>query len=172
MHHPHDQWFEENTGDMYTSQEIMDIYEEWQRHTEARGARAGMARLLMHQLTHRFGELSPEIEERIQQASVGTLTIWAERVATAQSVEDVVHEEREHADALQQVQAIYEEWQQHHRAEGERAGLARLLMHLLAQRFGEVPAEVEARIRQASADTLTRWAERVLTAESIEDVLA
>lgn len=162
----------ENTGGMYTSQEIMDIYADWEHRTEARGARAGMARLLMHQLTHRFGELSPEIEERIQQASVGTLTIWAERVATAQSIEDVVHEEHEHTDTLQQVQAIYEEWQQHHRVEGERAGLARVLMHQLAQRFGEVPAEAEERIRQASADTLTRWAERVLTAASIDDVLA
>lgn len=72
----------------------------------------------------------------------------------------------------QEIMEIYEEWQQRHRAEGERAGMARLLMNLLAQRFGAVPPEVETRIQDASADTLTRWAERMLTAPSIDDVLA
>jgi hypothetical protein len=80
----------ENTGDMYTSQEIMDIYEEWQQRHEANGARAGMARLLMIQLAQRFGEVPAEVEERIRQASADTLTRWAGRVLTAESIDDVL----------------------------------------------------------------------------------
>lgn len=80
----------ENTGDMYTSQEIMDIYEEWQQRHEANGERAGMARLLTNLLAQRFGEVPPEAAERIRQASADTLTRWAERVLTAESIDDVL----------------------------------------------------------------------------------
>lgn len=80
----------ENTGDMYTSQEIMDIYEEWQERHRAEGARALLVRLLTHQLAQRFGEVPAEAEERIRQASADTLTRWAERVLTAASIDDVL----------------------------------------------------------------------------------
>jgi hypothetical protein len=75
-------------------------------------------------------------------------------------------------DTLQEVRVIYEEWEQRTEAKGERAGLARLLLRLLAQRFGAVPPDAAARIQQASSDTLTRWAERLLSAQSIDDVFA
>jgi hypothetical protein len=35
-----------------------------------------------------------------------------------------------------------------------------------------VPADVEARLRQASLDELTRWGTRVLTAATLDDVFA
>jgi hypothetical protein len=51
---------------------------------------------------------------------------------------------------------------------GRRASLR----EQLEQRFGELPAEVTDRLEQASAELLTRWARRVLTAATLAEVLA
>lgn len=158
----------ENTGDMDTLQEVRVIYEEWQRHHRADGARALLVRLL----AQRFGAVPPYAMARIQQASADTVALWAEHLATAESIDDVVHEEPQGTDTLQQAQRIYQAWVQRSEAQSERAGMARLVMRLLAQRFGAVPPDVAAQIRQASADTLTLWAERLLSAQSIDDVFA
>ena len=64
--------------------------------------------------------------------------------------------------------------------EGEQAGLkqglqrgeARVLTALLRLRFGDLPVAVQQRIEAADADTLLRWSERVLTAQTLEEVLA
>jgi len=158
----------EKTGNMDTLQEVQVIYEEWMQRHQADGAR----KLLTHILIQRFGEVPPDAAARIQQASADTLTLWAGRLATAESIDDVVHDERRSVDTLQQVQRIYEEWVQRTEAQGAHDGLTRLLMRLLAQRFGTVPPDAAARIQQASADTLTLWAERLLSAQSIDDVFA
>ncbi|WP_437627152.1 Rpn family recombination-promoting nuclease/putative transposase [Sorangium sp. So ce1151] len=57
------------------------------------------------------------------------------------------------------------------RAEGRAQGRAQTLLELLAARFGEVPAEVSARILAADEATLVTWTARVLTAPTPEDVL-
>ncbi|HEU4412187.1 MAG TPA: DUF4351 domain-containing protein [Polyangiaceae bacterium] len=56
--------------------------------------------------------------------------------------------------------------------EGRLEGEAKVLLKQLALRFGPVPEGVEARVRSASEAELDRWAERVLTAASLDDVLA
>ena len=57
-------------------------------------------------------------------------------------------------------------------AEGQVAGQAGLLLHLLERRFGAVPETVRDRVRGASVTELEAWAEAVLTAASIDEVLA
>ena len=54
--------------------------------------------------------------------------------------------------------------------EGEARGQARILLRQLSLRFGQVPTDVEARISSASVDDFERWAERVLTATSMNEV--
>jgi len=49
-------------------------------------------------------------------------------------------------------------------------GQIKLLMALLRQRFGEVPAWAAARLREAAPAQLETWALRVLEAESLEEV--
>jgi hypothetical protein len=44
-----------------------------------------------------------------------------------------------------------------------------MLLYLLAARFGEVPAEMLARVEAADQGVLERWAVRVLTAKTPED---
>ena len=55
---------------------------------------------------------------------------------------------------------------------GERRGQARMLLKLLTIRFGPVPAEMSAHVMAADQATLSRWAARVLTAPTLETVLA
>ena len=56
------------------------------------------------------------------------------------------------------------------RAEGRVEGRAETLLLQLTKRFGSPGREVEARVRQATEIELTRWAEAVLTAPSLEQV--
>jgi predicted transposase YdaD len=58
------------------------------------------------------------------------------------------------------------------RVEGQREGQARVLITLLTTRFGTLPAALTERIRNADCDQLDRWALRVLTAASLDEVFA
>lgn len=55
-------------------------------------------------------------------------------------------------------------------AKGRREGEAALILRLLARRFGALPEDVEARVREANADTLARWGDRVLDARTLDAV--
>ena len=47
-----------------------------------------------------------------------------------------------------------------------------MLTRLLEQRFGALPAATQAALRQADTGQLMRWGERVLTADSLDEVVA
>ena len=53
---------------------------------------------------------------------------------------------------------------------GLRAGEVRVLMRQLELKFGQVGAQVRERIEGASADEILLWGERVLTADSLDEV--
>jgi flagellar biosynthesis/type III secretory pathway protein FliH len=56
--------------------------------------------------------------------------------------------------------------------QGVQRGEARILSALLKLRFGELPASVQQRIDAADPDTLLRWSERVLSAATLDEILA
>ncbi|MBK8637509.1 MAG: transposase [Chromatiaceae bacterium] len=56
--------------------------------------------------------------------------------------------------------------------EGLQRGEARILTAQLRLRFGDLPADIHQRIEVADADTLLRWSERVLTAATLDEILA
>lgn len=58
------------------------------------------------------------------------------------------------------------------RAKWERNGMGNLLLNMLEARFGTLPEAVTERIREADTETLQRWSLRLLTAATIDDVLA
>ena len=58
------------------------------------------------------------------------------------------------------------------RDEGERAALASTLSKLARLRFRDVPPDSAARIESASKVDLKRWLERILTAETLDDLFA
>ena len=59
-----------------------------------------------------------------------------------------------------------------HYGKGVREGEALLLLRQLTHRFGELPAEVEARVRAADDATLQRWGVRLLDANTLDAVFA
>ena len=54
--------------------------------------------------------------------------------------------------------------------ERERQTVRGLLLELLVQRFGEIPASARERIEQAGLDDLERWTRRVIPAAALADV--
>ncbi len=54
------------------------------------GQRSGMGNLLLGQLQARFGDLSPAVTERIQEADAETLQRWSLRLLTATAIDDVL----------------------------------------------------------------------------------
>jgi hypothetical protein len=57
-------------------------------------------------------------------------------------------------------------------AESRADGKATLLRKLLQRRFGAIPKAMATRIAKASSADIDRWAERVLDAATLADVLA
>ena len=57
------------------------------------------------------------------------------------------------------------------RAQGRAEGGANLLLRQVQRRFGPIPGDVEARIRTAPAADLEAWADAVLDARSLEELL-
>ena len=64
------------------------------------------------------------------------------------------------------------EGRQEGRQEGRREGESELLLRLITRKFGPPDARVRHRIASAEAETLLLWAERVLTAQTLDEVLA
>jgi hypothetical protein len=54
-----------------------------------KGVREGEATLLIRQLTHRFGELPPEVEQRVRQADDPSLQRWGVRLLDALTLDAV-----------------------------------------------------------------------------------
>lgn len=57
------------------------------------------------------------------------------------------------------------------RNEGRKEGQCELLIKQMRLRFGPLPEGALARIRNADQAQLDRWAERILTAQSRDDLL-
>jgi predicted transposase YdaD len=55
-------------------------------------------------------------------------------------------------------------------AKGRVEGEAALLLRQLERRFGPLPESARLRVATADAETLLAWGERILDAESLEDV--
>ena len=55
------------------------------------GVQRGEARILIRQLTTRFGTLPEETLLRIESADADTLLEWSERVLIAQNLDEVLH---------------------------------------------------------------------------------
>lgn len=54
--------------------------------------------------------------------------------------------------------------------EGRQAGEALLLLRQLERKFGRLDPQTRKRVRDADAERLLEWGERVLTAQRLEDV--
>lgn len=79
-----------------------------------------------------------------------------------------------------EIRAWFKEWEQNFRNEVRKEGLKEgltegertLLLRLLRARFGELPTAAVARIQAAGTADLERWGERVLNAQTLDEVLS
>ncbi|HSO00448.1 MAG TPA: hypothetical protein VLS89_19285, partial [Candidatus Nanopelagicales bacterium] len=60
---------------------------------EQKGRAEGGARILLEQLTVRFGAVPAKVSERVHAADEATLSRWAVRVLSAPTLKDVLDEE-------------------------------------------------------------------------------
>jgi hypothetical protein len=79
---------------------------------------------------------------------------------------------RAYPDEVNIMGSFAERYIQQGREEGEQQGEAKILLRLLQLKFGDIPEAVRSRIEGADTQTLLAWSERVLTAASIEQVIA
>ena len=87
--------------------------------------------------------------------------------------------EEDSVNILQKIRAEHAEWEQRVRHEGRREGRQEgrqegertLLLRQLTSRFGPLPAGVVARIESASIAEIELWGDRILVAETLDDVL-
>lgn len=74
------------------------------------------------------------------------------------------------------VATLLEEGRQEGRRQGRLEGLldgeSRILTRQLQLRFGSLPEWAKARLQAATSEQLETWGERILTAHSLEEVLA
>ena len=61
-------------------------------------------------------------------------------------------------------------WNREIREEGRQEGEARVVLRQLRLKFGPMEPEIEDRVHSADADRLLEWSERILTAESLQEV--
>jgi hypothetical protein len=54
---------------------------------------------------------------------------------------------------------------------GQKEGERKILLRMLRLRFGELSVDVTARIDAAESEQIERWADRVLTAATLDEVL-
>ena len=81
----------------------------------------------------------------------------------------------EHEDLLMELpylRRIREEGRQEGHQEGRREGEAEMLLRLLRIRFGTLPTDAVARVQAADPETLLHWSERVLSATTLDEVVA
>ena len=64
------------------------------------------------------------------------------------------------------------DWTKQWREEGRQEGELAILRKQLEHKFGSLDAQTQRRIAAADSDQLLTWAERVLTAEKIEDMFS
>ena len=129
---------------------------------------------------HRLGQSIPPTEAPLRQA----FETWLQKVILPRF--GLSHEEASATHTLEELETMLadsidrwnreireegrEEGRREGRQEGRQEGEARVVLRLLRLKFGSLEPEIEERVRSADADRLLEWGERVLTAESLQDV--
>jgi hypothetical protein len=127
--------------------------------------------LLLEVLTKLLDWLGSESQDSLRRA----FTVWFSRV---------LFPSRYEAESLPVMENLYEvktmlaermeEWKENYRQEGRQegrqAGAVQLLMRMLEMKFGNLPADIKAKLDQADEEQIILWSERILTAETLAEM--
>jgi hypothetical protein len=125
-------------------------------------------------------QLKERLGERFRELDIPLLVEWPDgrRDALVFVIEEesdprrfwvsrLAHYEREYREEAQTMKSFSERF----REEGIQLGEATALMRVMRRKFGEVPVPTRQRIESADSETLLAWLDRIVTADSIEDVI-
>ena len=73
--------------------DIMTLAQQLEQRGMERGLQQGEAAMIIRQLQHRFGSLSPSYTQRIMAADPEILFVWGEKILEAQTLEDIFAKE-------------------------------------------------------------------------------
>ncbi|NOX56915.1 MAG: transposase, partial [Planctomycetes bacterium] len=71
------------------AERVKEWTRQWREEGLRKGREEGQAELLMRQIESKFGPLSDEVRQRIATADSDRRLLWAERVLTAERLEDI-----------------------------------------------------------------------------------
>ena len=94
------------------------------------------------------------------------LHLLSERRFTRRGLRDIISVE------VLMESSLWREAEKKGKKEGERRARQKVLLRMLRQRFGRLPREARERVEAAPTTRLDRWLDRLLVAESLEDVFA
>ncbi len=99
------------------------------------------------------------------------LVVWLRRSLLASRMPDIDIPEIEN---LQEARTMLAErvkdWKKQWQEEARKEGESTVLIKLLTRKFGALAPDIRQRILDASSDQLLNWAERLLTADTIDEV--
>jgi hypothetical protein len=55
------------------------------------GMQQGESTMLLRQMERKFGQVSEEVKQKIEEADSGTLLEWGEKIISASTIDDVFH---------------------------------------------------------------------------------
>jgi predicted transposase YdaD len=121
---------------------------------------------------HRLRQSIPPDEASLRQA----FETWLRKLILPRL--GLSQEEAAAASTLEEIETMLadsiDRWNREIREEGRQEGRqeegARVVLRLLRLKFGPLDPEIEERVHSADADRLLGWSERILTAESLQDV--
>ena len=104
-----------------------------------------------------------------------TFTTWLKEVFLPGRMPKVKFDEirdlqEVHSMLAERVKEWTQNWKQQGVEEGMQQGEAGFLLRLLERRFGPIDEAIRTRVRSADSQTLLTWGERILTAQTIEEV--
>ena len=123
------------------------------------------ALLKLIDLVNEISEGNPELKR--------TLAIWIRAVLLRQSKGTLaLPKVRDLKELKMTLAERFETWAQQHEKRGIERGEALLLQRQLVRRFGALPTDIVGRIAAANSAQLEVWGDRVLDADSLEEVFA
>ena len=61
------------------------------QHGKQQGMRQGESTMLLRQMERKFGQVSEEVKQKIEEADSDTLLEWGEKIISASTIDDVFH---------------------------------------------------------------------------------
>ena len=117
---------------------------------------------------HQF--LDKELQQVVREAETGRR--YADKLEREFKRDLIAFEEQANMPYITSVERLgHQEGHQEGRQEGRQEGEAMIVLRLITLKFGTPRDAVRQRIESADADTLLEWSERILTAQTIDDVL-